>query len=83
MTNNTKEQIQYGSAVGMLLSGIVLTFICFFQKGDVTDNILIYVGQALVYCGSIFGISIYAKSKISEELNKLKNKMTRDETASK
>lgn len=30
MQKNTKEWIQYGSAVAMLVSGVLLTFLCFF-----------------------------------------------------
>ncbi len=67
MTTTTKEWIQYGSALAMLVSGVALTFLCFFLNHyDIKDNVLIYVGQCLVYAGSIFGVSIYVKGKIDD-----------------
>ena len=51
----------------MLTSGIVLAFLCFFLHGyDITDGVLWYVAKTIVYAGSIFGVSIYIKSKFDE-----------------
>lgn len=70
MQKNTKDWIQYGSAIGMLLSGVVLTFLSFFLNGyEVADGVLWYVGQCLVYAGSIFGVTVYINSRF----NTLKN----------
>ncbi|MCH3994278.1 MAG: hypothetical protein LKE54_04375 [Prevotella sp.] len=67
MKANTKEWIQYGSAVVMLSSGILLTFLCFFLNHyKVDDSVLWYVAQTLVYAGSIFGVSIYIHSKMGD-----------------
>ena len=67
MKRNTKEWIQYGSAIGMLVSGVALTFLCFFLNNyEVKDSVLSYVAQTLVYAGSIFGVSIYIHSKWGE-----------------
>lgn len=67
MKRNTKEWIQYGSAIGMLVSGVALTFLCFFLNNyEVKDSVLWYVAQTLVYAGSIFGVSIYIHSKWGE-----------------
>ena len=72
MTTNTKEWIQYGTAAAMVVSGIVLTFICFFMKGDVTEGVLWYMAQALTFAGGIFGVSIYFRTKLGESETKLK-----------
>lgn len=70
MQKNTKEWIQYGSAIAMLISGVVLTFLCFFLNHYVVkDSVLWYVAQTLVYSGSIFGVSVYINSKIGEVKN--------------
>ena len=62
---NTKDWIQYGSAIAMILSGIVLAFLSFFENnGDIAEGVLWYVAQALTYAGGIFGVSIYFKSKL-------------------
>lgn len=67
MTNNIKEWVQYGTAVAMILSGIVLAFLSFFLNGyDIADGVLWYIAQALTYAGGIFGVSIYFKTKLGQ-----------------
>ena len=61
-----KDKIQYFTAVLMLISGVVLAFFSFFMKDDVTEGVLWYVAQCVVYAGSIFGVSIYIKSKFEK-----------------
>lgn len=74
MEKNTKEWIQYGSAVGMLVSGVLLTFLCFFLNNfDVKDSVLFYVAQCLVYAGSVFGIKVYVDSKYGEAKHIVEN----------
>ena len=60
MQRNTKEWIQYGSAIVVLTSGIVLAYVSYFtsQMRDVTDNVLWYFAQTLMYAGSILGVAI-------------------------
>lgn len=66
MQKNTKDWIQYGSAIAMLASGVALTFLSFFLNSyDIADGVLWYVGQCLVYAGSIFGVTVYVNSKLS------------------
>ncbi|MDD6553012.1 MAG: hypothetical protein PUF37_05420 [Prevotellaceae bacterium] len=70
MQRNTKEWIQYGSAIGMLISGVLLTFLCFFLNHyEVKDSVLWYVAQTLVYAGSVFGVSVYINTKLGEVKN--------------
>lgn len=74
MKANTKEWIQYGSAITMLLSGILLSFFCFFLNHyKIDDSVLWYVAQALVYAGSIFGVSVYIRSKMGDVKNDIVN----------
>ena len=54
-----QTKIQYATAVLMVVSGVVLTFVCFFRKGDITEAVLWYVAQSLTFAGSVFGISLY------------------------
>lgn len=56
---STPTKIQYTTAVLMVVSGIALSFICFFKRGDITEAVLWYVAQALTFAGSVFGISVY------------------------
>ena len=66
MKSSTKELIQYGSAIAMILSGIVLAFLSFFSNGDIVDGVLWYIAQALIYAGGVFGVSLYFKTKLGE-----------------
>lgn len=79
MQKNTKEWIQYGSAVGMLASGVALAFLCFFlNQYDIKDSVLLYVAQCLVYAGSIFGVAIYIRSKIGEVRSDIERQLRGD-----
>ncbi len=63
----TKDKLQYATAIGMIVSGVVMAFMSFFVNGgDIPDGVLWYVAQALTYAGGIFGVSIYFKTKIGE-----------------
>lgn len=75
MQRNTKEWIQYGSAIVVLTSGIVLAYVSYFtsQMRDVTDNVLWYFAQTLMYAGSIFGVAIAIEAKFENIKNKFLN----------
>lgn len=67
MQANTKEWIQYGTAVAMITSGIVLAFLSFFLNNyDIAEGVLWYISQALIYAGGVFGVSIYFKTRLGE-----------------
>lgn len=72
MTANSKEWIQYCTAALMVVSGVVLSFIFFFTKGDVTDGVLWYMAQGLTFAGAIFGVSVYFKTKLGESEYRIK-----------
>lgn len=41
MTPNVRESLQYGIAIGMVVSGIVLAFLSFFLNGyNISDGVL-------------------------------------------
>lgn len=66
MLANTKEWIQYSTAIAMVASAIVLAFLSFFITSTIASGVLWYISEALVYAGSIFGISIYFKTKLGD-----------------
>lgn len=72
MSTNSKEWIQYMTATLMVVSGVVLSFISFFTKGDVTDGVLWYMAQGLTFAGAIFGVSVYFKTKLGESEHRIK-----------
>lgn len=68
MKANTKDWIQYSTAIAMVGSGIVLAFLSFLMTDNhtITEGVLWYVGQALAFAGAVFGISLYVKTKVGE-----------------
>lgn len=70
MTPDTKEKIQYSTAVIMIVSAVALAFICFFLNHyKIADSVLWYIAQALVYAASIFGISLAINTKMGQVKN--------------
>ena len=77
MKPNTKEWIQYGSAIAMIASGIVLAFLSFFFNNyDIAEGVLWYISQALIYAGGVFGVSIYFKTRLGEFEHRVKNELS-------
>ena len=74
MTPNVREGLQYGTAIGMVMSGIILAFLSFFLNNYViSDGVLWYISQALVYSGAIFGVNVYFKTKLGNFESKVKD----------
>ncbi len=72
MTTNSKEWIQYSMATLMVVSGVILSFISFYTKDDVTEGVLWYMAQSLTFAGAIFGVNVYFRTKIGESEAKIK-----------
>lgn len=70
MKRETKEDIQVWTAVGMLIAGVVMSFIGFFVEplGSIHDSVLWFFAQCLVYAGSIFGVYIYVNGRVQNAL---------------
>ena len=70
MTPDTKEKIQYSTAVIMIVSAVVLAFICFFLNHyKIEDSVLWYIAQALV----MGQVKNDVKQYVDKELNKHSN----------
>lgn len=58
-----KEKSDKGvvGALMMLMSGIALSVTGFVVDpvGEISDSVLWYVSQALIYAGSVFGVTVY------------------------
>ncbi len=59
---NSKSKIQYSCAVLLIVSSIVLAFISDFVHGDVPAGTLMYIAQAFLLAGSIFGLEAYLQT---------------------
>lgn len=77
MTKETRTTYQVFSALAMLLSGVALSIAGFIVPpvGEISDSVLWFFAQCLIYAGSIFGVSIYVQSKFTEFKNQLENKV--------
>ena len=80
MKRETKDLVQYGSAIGMLLLGSGLAIAGFIQSsnGEIHDSVLWLFAQCLLYAGSIFGVSIYITERFSRIENKIHKKLGTD-----
>ena len=56
------------SAIFMLVAGTVLSYLGFFQLpvGEISESVLMFTAQALVYAGSAFGIDLIIDAKIKK-----------------
>lgn len=73
MSVSTKEKIQYGTAVGMLLVGAGLAIADFVVlNGHIDDSVLWLFAQCLIYAGSIFGVSVYITDRFRRIERKIK-----------
>lgn len=61
MKQEVKENISVITAVVLLTSGVVLSFLSFFLsvENQIDDSVLWYFAQTLIYSGSIFGVKEY------------------------
>lgn len=58
--------VQYLMAVTLIVSSIILAFVQVLDIDDINNGTLMYVAQAFLLAGSIFGLDYYVK-KISYE----------------
>lgn len=71
-----KLSIQACSALLLLISGVVLSFLGFYTapEGEISDSVLWYFSQTLIYAGSIFGVSTYVKSRFRDLETEIKQR---------
>ena len=69
-----KDITQYTTAVAAFISGVVLAFVQYSETGDLSNGVLGYVAQVLVYAASIFGVTMYWNGKYREAMNVVDNK---------
>lgn len=79
MKTNTKEWIQYGSAVAMLALGGGLSIASFLRSGEVNDSVLWLFAQCLMYAGSVFGISVFIADRFRRLETKIMNEYANKE----
>lgn len=60
---------QYACAVLLILSSIALAFLQTLMISDIAGGVLIYIAQAFLLAGSIFGLDYYVK-KLTKQMSK-------------
>lgn len=63
-----KEIIQYTTAIGLVISGVVLSYISFFMDGDIADTVLWYFAQTLIFAGAVFGVNLMVDERVKKNL---------------
>lgn len=63
--------VQYAMAVLLIISSIGLAFYQVLDVDDIANGTLMYIAQAFLLAGSIFGLDYYVK-KIAYELQRAK-----------
>lgn len=66
MKKETKDVIQYGSAVAMVGTAIGLSIFSFIWLGLIHASVLTYTGEAIGFACAIFGLTVYSRSKVQE-----------------
>lgn len=61
MTMEREKLISYTCAVLLIVSSIVLAFVQVLDIDDVANGTLMYIAQAFLLAGSIFGLDYYLK----------------------
>lgn len=59
------------SAYILLLSGVAMAIagFCVPPVGEISNSVLWYVSQCLIYAGSVFGVSAYVDARIQKNIN--------------
>ena len=79
MNNDTKTNVQYATAIGTLISGIIMCFLSFFlNKYMIESSVLMYFGEGLVFCAGVFGLNLVIKNKIMEAETRINNKIEKE-----
>lgn len=67
-TRDGYQVTQYSCAVVLIISSIILAFITALDIKDISNGILLYVAQAFLLAGSIFGLDYYVR-RLTHDFN--------------
>lgn len=63
------ETYKLACAVVLILSSIALAFLQAIQIGDIANGVLIYIAQAFMLAGALFGLDYYIE-KLRDAMDK-------------
>lgn len=63
-----KTELSLRSAIFMIASGVAMSVAGFVADpfGEISDSVLWFLAQSLLYAGSIFGVTVYIKTRFAE-----------------
>lgn len=62
-----KDHIKEASAVLLIVSSIALAFTQALTISDIANGVLMYIAQAFLLAGALFGLDYYVKKLIHDE----------------
>lgn len=65
MQQNTKDWIQYSSAIALIASAILIAFLCFSVINDITAGVNAYIGIAISCALAIFGVTAIMANQVA------------------
>ncbi len=66
MKQNTKDWIQYASAISLIVSAIAMAFTSFFLTREIGAGPLTYIGEALSAALGIFGVAVFMANQVTQ-----------------
>lgn len=69
----TKQSTQLSMAVLLIMSSIAIACYQVYDIDDVANGVLMYIAQAFMLAGSIFGIDYYVKKLTHDKDNTTRN----------
>lgn len=66
---HSSETYKLACAVLLIISSIVLAFLQAVQIGDIANGVLIYIAQAFMLAGALFGLDYYIE-KLRDAMDK-------------
>ncbi len=79
MKQNTKDWIQYASAIALILSAIVLVFTSFLRIERIGEGVNTYVGIAVSGGLAIFGVAAYFVNQVASFKTEIREELRRQE----
>lgn len=83
MKQNTKDWIQYTSAIALIASAILMAFVSFLTIRDITSGTNAYIGIAISGGLAIFGVAAYLVNQVAQfktEIRKELDEIRKEET---
>lgn len=66
MTQDIKDWMHYSSAIGMLISCVILSFISFLTLHLVHSTVLMYVSLCIMFAAGVYGVTLYFNNSLGQ-----------------